>query len=222
MGFRVIKKTQEDDETPTPGSTGEPVSGSPPPAERPSLRLSDRPPAPSSASLLSLANAFATQSDDASKDSHSSSGPPPSSRRLTARGAHSDSAPGGAPARAKLVEQMRDKLSVGDYTGALAMAEGLETDETYGVEARRCAEVCRSVLEKMYIARIGPLDRVPHVNVPREQLRWLSIDHRAGFVLSHVDGVSSFEMILDVSGMPTLDVLRILHRLVQERVITIR
>ena len=45
-------------------------------------------------------------------------------------------------------------------------------------------------------------DRVPVVMVAREQLRWLSIDHRAGFLLSHVDGVSSLEMILDVSGMP--------------------
>ena len=34
--------------------------------------------------------------------------------------------------------------------------------------------------------RIGPLDRVPVVMVPRDQLRWLSIDHRAGFVLSLV------------------------------------
>ena len=73
-----------------------------------------------------------------------------------------------------------------------------------------CAESCRGVLKQMYTARIGPLDRVPLVMVARDQLRWLSIDHRAGFVLSLVDGVSSLEMILDVSGMPELDALRIL------------
>jgi hypothetical protein len=60
------------------------------------------------------------------------------------------------------------------------------------------------------------------VMVPREQLRWLSIDHRAGFLLSHVDGVSSLEMILDVSGMPTLDALKILCELAQQRVISFR
>ena len=58
--------------------------------------------------------------------------------------------------------------------------------------------------------------------VPRHQLRWLSIDHRAGFVLSLVDGVSSLEMILDVSGMPTLDALRILYELMQQRIISFR
>ena len=74
----------------------------------------------------------------------------------------------------------------------------------------------------MYSARIGPLDRVPFVAVPPEQLKWLSIDHRAGFVLSHVDGVCSLEQILDVSGMPTLDALRILYELAQQRVIAFR
>jgi hypothetical protein len=58
--------------------------------------------------------------------------------------------------------------------------------------------------------------------VPRDQLRWLSIDHKAGFVLSLVDGVSSLEMIIDVSGMPELDTLRILSELAQQRIISLR
>jgi hypothetical protein len=58
--------------------------------------------------------------------------------------------------------------------------------------------------------------------VPRDQLRWLSIDHKAGFVLSLVDGVSSLEMIIDVSGMPELDTLRILSELAQQRIISVR
>jgi len=74
----------------------------------------------------------------------------------------------------------------------------------------------------MYTARIGPLDKVPVVMVPRAQLRWLTIDHRAGFVLSHIDGTSNLEQILDVSGMPPLDSLRILYELVQQRIITFR
>jgi hypothetical protein len=74
----------------------------------------------------------------------------------------------------------------------------------------------------MYTARIGPLDRVPVVEIARDQLRWLSIDHRTGFILSLVDGISSLEMILDVSGMPPLDALRMLFELVQQRIISIR
>ena len=118
--------------------------------------------------------------------------------------------------------EMRDRFALGDYSGALVMAESLlEENPTLG-EALEYADSCRSMLTKMYTARIGPLDRVPVVEVQRDQLRWLSIDHRAGFVLSLVDGESILEMILDVSGMRELDALRILFELVQQRIISFR
>ena len=120
------------------------------------------------------------------------------------------------------LREMQERFSLGDYTGALVIADALLEEEPGNAEAARFAESCRSVLEQMYTARLGPLDRVPFVAVPREQLRWLSLDHRAGFVLSHVDGLSSLEEIVDVSGMASLDTLRILFELVQQRVISFR
>ena len=116
---------------------------------------------------------------------------------------------------------MRDRLALGDYSGALVVAEGvLEGDSSHN-EAARCAETCRERLYEMYAARLGSLDRVPHVAVPPEQVRWLSLDHRAGFVLSCVDGCSTLEEILDVAGMPVLDALRILYELHSQRIISI-
>jgi hypothetical protein len=120
------------------------------------------------------------------------------------------------------VGEMADRFSLGDYSGSLVIAESLLSDDPRHDEAKKYADNCRGILEQMYTARLGPLDRVPFVAVPLEQLRWLSIDHRAGFVLSHVDGVSSLEQILDVSGMPLLDTLRILYELVQHRVVSFR
>ncbi|WP_146653056.1 hypothetical protein [Labilithrix luteola] len=118
--------------------------------------------------------------------------------------------------------EMNDRISLGDYTGALDVAEKLLAIDPSDVGVRACAETCRSVLRQMYSARLGPLDRVPVVMVPRDQFRWLSIDHRAGFVLSLIDGVSTLEMLLDVSGMPELDALRILSDLAQQRIISFR
>ena len=120
------------------------------------------------------------------------------------------------------VAEMRERFSLGDYTGALEMAELMLAEEPGNLEAAECGENCRTVLEGMYAARIGPLDRVPMVVVPRSQMRWLSIDHRAGFILSLVDGSSSVEMILDVCGMPKLDALRILQELVQQKILAFR
>lgn len=130
-------------------------------------------------------------------------------------------APSAAVAKTPVVE-MKERFSLGDYTGALEVAEDILTTSPDDVDARDCAEQSRAVLVQMYTAKIGPLDKVPQVMVPREQLRWLSLDHRAGFVLSLVDGMSSLEMILDMSGMPALDAMRILFELTQQRIITLR
>jgi hypothetical protein len=120
------------------------------------------------------------------------------------------------------IGEMRERESLGDYTGALEMADLILTADPSNTEAAQCVESCRAVLEKMYSAKLGPLDRAPIVVVPRAQLRWLSIDHRAGFILSLIDGTSPIEMIIDVSGMPKMDALRILHELVQQRIVSFK
>ena len=118
--------------------------------------------------------------------------------------------------------EMRDRFSLGDYTGALEMSELILAEEPGNLEAAECGENCRTVLEGMYAARLGPLERIPMVVVPRAQMRWLSMDHRAGFILSLIDGSSTVDMILDVSGMPKLDALRILLDLVQQKIVAFR
>jgi hypothetical protein len=120
------------------------------------------------------------------------------------------------------VVDMQERFSLGDYSGALVVAESILAESPDHTDALKCAESCKRVLEQMYITRIGSLERVPFMAVPQEQLRWLSIDHRAGFVLSHVDGNCSLEQILDVSSMPKLDTLRILYELLQQRVVGFR
>lgn len=117
---------------------------------------------------------------------------------------------------------MRELEALGDFTGALDAAEAVLAESPNDDDVRAVRDRCRDTLMKMYTARVGSFDRVPMVIVPPEQLRWMSIDQKAAFVLHHVDGMSSLEMILDVSGMPHLDVLRILSDLVQQRVISFR
>jgi hypothetical protein len=71
----------------------------------------------------------------------------------------------------------------------------------------------------MFAARIGPLDQVITVMVSPEEVQWLSLDHRAGFLLSLVDGMSTVDEILDISGMTRLDALKILHDLTEQQVV---
>jgi len=116
---------------------------------------------------------------------------------------------------------VRDRFDVGDFSGALILAEGILESEPESVDALLYAEHCRDVLKQMYISRLGGMKRIPHVAVTDEQLRWLALDHRAGFLLSLVDGRSSFEEVLDVSGMSTVDALRLLMDLLQQNVIKV-
>jgi len=119
------------------------------------------------------------------------------------------------------LQDMQDRYAVGDFTGALVVAESILDADPENEDARRYAQSCREVLTQMYAARIGPMDQVATVAVPPEQITWLSLDHRAGFLLSLVDGISSIDEILDISGMSRLDALRIMYTLVQQNVITL-
>jgi len=68
-------------------------------------------------------------------------------------------------------------------------------------------------------ADLGPLDSVPRVVMAPAELTKLSLDPRAGFVLSRVDGVTSLEEILDMCGMPREDATAVLLDLVAKKII---
>jgi hypothetical protein len=127
----------------------------------------------------------------------------------------------GAPPDAPAVVDMKDRYATGDFSGALVIAEGILQEDPAHEEAARYQQRCSETLSQMYLARLGSLTQVVRVAVARDQVRWLSLDHRAGFLLSLVDGTSSIEELLDVSTMPRLEALRILYGLLDQRVIAL-
>lgn len=126
-----------------------------------------------------------------------------------------------ASARDAEITAMKDRYAMGDFTGALVVAEGMLEVNADDLDAQRYAQSCRDVLTQMYAARLGALSQRVRVAVPGDQIRWLSLDHRAGFVLSLIDGSSTVEELLDISGMNRLDALRILYTLFDQRVIAL-
>lgn len=126
-----------------------------------------------------------------------------------------------ASGRDAAISEMKDRYATGDFTGALVVAEGLLEINPDDSDAQRYAQTCRDVLTQMYSARLGALSQRVRVAVPGDQIRWLSLDHRAGFVLSLIDGSSTVEELLDISGMNRLDALRILYTLFDQRVIAL-
>jgi hypothetical protein len=63
---------------------------------------------------------------------------------------------------------------------------------------------------------------VPRVVAPTERLKGLPLDHQAGFVLASIDGESTVQTLIDVSGLPPVEVVRTLERLLELGVVVLR
>jgi hypothetical protein len=77
-------------------------------------------------------------------------------------------------------------------------------------------------MEHRYWEALGNADTVPSIKMRLAELRSLPLDPMAGFILSQIDGISTVEIILDVSGMPKEQTLSILCDLVERGVIALR
>lgn len=64
-----------------------------------------------------------------------------------------------------------------------------------------------------------PLGSIPRKKMGAAQLLALPLDHRAGFVLAHIDGKTSMRTLLDVCGMSHDEIKDVLEHLVKLRAI---
>jgi predicted HTH transcriptional regulator len=65
------------------------------------------------------------------------------------------------------------------------------------------------------------MDRVPRVVLPPDEIIWLNLDPRAGFVLAQIDGSVTFEDLYAICGLQRLDTARILSQLLEEGVVAV-
>ncbi len=125
-----------------------------------------------------------------------------------------------APDSVKL-EALRLRFEKGDFTGVLMRAEGLLETHPDCTPARRLVEACQERLKETYKSRLGSGSEVLRVMMRPDEIQGLSLDHRAGFLMSLCDGVSTLDEIVDMSGMAELDVLRLLFEMREQGVVAI-
>jgi tetratricopeptide (TPR) repeat protein len=120
---------------------------------------------------------------------------------------------------ASWMDGARELFALGDFSGSLEMIERiLRVDPTHA-EARAYHRQNESTLVAMYESKLGALGTRPRLAIHAEEVMWLNLDHRAGFLLAQIDGVVSYEDLFALSGLPRLDTARILASLVAEGVI---
>jgi hypothetical protein len=119
----------------------------------------------------------------------------------------------------RMFERARELQNLDDHSGArelLLQAQALWPDLTGLNDALARSE---TKLQTNYESKIGKLSAVPRVRLKEDEVIWLNLDHRAGFMLAQIDGTLSFEDLFSVSGMSRLDTARILAQLLDQRVI---
>lgn len=89
----------------------------------------------------------------------------------------------------KEIAQIRRLYAAGDIDAALALADRIPARERL------------------------PLTAVPVVTVTADSLMKLPLDHRAGFMLTRIDGISNVQSIIDISAMPVEEAMQILEKL---------
>jgi hypothetical protein len=114
----------------------------------------------------------------------------------------------------------RDLLELDDHSGAMELiikAQSIAPDDPEVIAMRERSE---KTLLIMFESKLGKLETIPRVLLKDDEIIWLNLDHRAGFVLAQIDGTVSFDDLFSVSGMSRIDTARILAQLVEEGVIS--
>jgi len=119
-----------------------------------------------------------------------------------------------------LLQAAEDFIDLEDPEAAMELIGKAEQIAPDHPDLRLIRERGEAALQGLYEARLGRLDAIPKISLGSEEIVALNLDHRAGFVLSQIDGVSTFEDLFSLSGMSRLDTAGILAQLLEQNVIT--
>lgn len=126
-----------------------------------------------------------------------------------------------SPEDEALLQPIVMRFEKGDYMGALMRAEGLLEERPDFEAARRYVESATELLQQMYLTRLGSGTTVLRLGLAPDAIQELSLDHRAGFLISLLDGHATIDEIVDISGMPALEVLRLLFEMYEQGVLAV-
>jgi tetratricopeptide (TPR) repeat protein len=118
-----------------------------------------------------------------------------------------------------LAEDALGLMRAGNLEAALELFETLLRRDADALEVESYLEMVRSKLLDRYRERVGGLEAVPHVRVSGEALLSFNLPATTGFLLSLVDGSTSVNDLISLSGLDPFDTLRALSGLLEAGVV---
>jgi len=101
----------------------------------------------------------------------------------------------------------------GEFAAALDICTKVMSRQDGHEEANQLRLNIEGELVRSYIERLGSLNRIPRVIIDMSDVGSLNLDHRAGFILSQIDGMSSYEDLLELASMARHEALKLFVRL---------
>ena len=115
----------------------------------------------------------------------------------------------------------RELVALNDFSGALELLNKVLERKPNDKDALQLYDVCEQNLTLMYESKIGAMDARPRTAIPPDEIIWLNLDPRAGFVLAQIDGEVSFDDLYAICGLKRLDTARILCELLEQGVVQV-
>jgi tetratricopeptide (TPR) repeat protein len=115
----------------------------------------------------------------------------------------------------------RELVGLNDFSGALELLQKVLDRKPNDADALKLHESCEHNLTLMYESKIGAMDARPKTAIPPDEIIWLNLDPRAGFVLAQIDGEVTFDDLYAICGLKRLDTARILCELLEQGVVQI-
>lgn len=119
---------------------------------------------------------------------------------------------------ANMLVQAQRLYTAGEFQASLDIVSNL-LKQRPDPDAERLQQQLERELERVQHERIGSLSRIPVLRAKMSEIAQLNLDHRAGFLLSQIDGMLSFEDIIDMSAMSRLETMTVLAELCEKGVI---
>ncbi len=119
------------------------------------------------------------------------------------------------------LDRARALYEMASFEEALELLEAILDVDDSCEPAHELLSLVTGELKRAQKKRLGSLSATPTLSIAMNHIASLDIDHRAGFLLSQIDGILTFEDILDMSAMDRLETLTLLVELLENQVIKV-
>jgi hypothetical protein len=121
-----------------------------------------------------------------------------------------------------VMSEARRLMAEENFEGALALLRSGVGEAEFSIELESLVELARVHLVRSYRSRLGDLDSVPVLAASAKSITAYNLPPNAGFVLSLLDGCTSVNELISLSGMDAFDALRTLTGLTDAGLVELR